>query len=71
MWHVPHLNGQYLARALLGMEERAFVIRGTRFWASVRALGGGKKWPDLVQNTADSPDADRPNAQPHHRHLPT
>ena len=30
MWHVPHLNGQYLARALLGMEERAFGLQSAR-----------------------------------------
>ena len=50
LWHVPHLKQAAFSRAELVSRERAFSIRGTRFWPFVARFDGVKNSPILGQN---------------------
>jgi len=64
MWHVPHLKGLTFCRAEMALRERAFDLRGTRFWRFVARFEGVKNGPILGQNDTYSTHADSDPAHP-------
>ena len=57
MWHVPHLGHPVFCRAEMGVRERAFDLRGTRFWRFVARLEGVKNGSIWGQNDTCPPDS--------------